>query len=185
MTVVVAGIVMGSRPAAAASIEISGATLGCFGSGCSLFTSPATNAADGLTFTGAAFDVFTNAGGSVSTIDLGQMARGNVNVSSNSPAVDFTLHITFILPTGLPASYDALITGASPGGGAPLNLDFDNSWQTISYVNGSGSGSFQFALLNDLSLNKNNSVEIDASVRNATFTLSSPGTPRPCPNQRV
>lgn len=75
-----------SRPASAASIEVSGVTLGCFGSGGTTLVSPATYAAEGLTFTAAnPFDVFTNVAGATTNIRLGQFARGNVNVFAATP----------------------------------------------------------------------------------------------------
>jgi hypothetical protein len=172
MTLIVVGIVMGPRPANATSIEVSGETLGCFGSGCGTFASSATNAADGLTFTGVnPFDAFTDVSGSATNIDLGQLARGNVNVPDSAPVVDFTLQVTFLLPagSGSPLSYTALISGKNSGGGGPVNVDFDNSWQLISYSNASGSGSFDFAVINDLSLNKNDSENVLAGISNVVF----------------
>lgn len=51
-----------------------------------------------------------------------------------------------------------------------MNIDFDNSWRLVSYANGSRSGSFESAVINDLTLNKNHSDDVFGGIRNAVFT---------------
>ena len=63
----------------------------------------------------------------------------------------------------------AVIRGTSVGGGGPLDVDFDNGWQLLTYSNGSGTGTFEFALLNDPDVNKNGSGAVIGAVRYLTF----------------
>src|SRR5579864_9071059 len=160
--------------ASATSIEVAGATLGCFGVGCSVYTSPTSFANDGLTFTGVdSFDEFTTATGSVSGINLGSFSRDNVNVSDATPPLDFQLLVTFSLPTGInsggPAdAFTAVIHATTPGGGGPLDVDFDNAWQHITFSNAAGSGSFDFAITSDLAVTKNGTELVYGAIRNAT-----------------
>jgi hypothetical protein len=172
-----------TRPAAASSIlDVEGATLGCFGAGCSAFTSPATSSATyGLTFVGSSFDVVTDGTGSATNFVLGTLGRGNVNVGSSTPALPFTLQVTFTLPTGIGGgpgtTFSALITGTSTGGGGPLDVDFDNAWQLLTFANAFGSGSFEFSVINDPDVAKNtiiSPVGILGGIRNATFTPAPP-----------
>ena len=109
----------------------------------------------GLTFSAvSSFDVFTNASGSAANIPLGTFSRANVLVPESTLPLDFSLAVTFSLPLGTagdPSSIlSAVIRGTSVGGGGPLDVDFDNAWQLLSYSNGSGTGTFEFAVLNDL-----------------------------------
>lgn len=62
-----------------------------------------------------------------------------------------------------------VIRGTSVGGGGPLDVDFDNAWQLLTYSNGSGTGTFEFAVLNDLDVNKNGSGAVIGAVRYLTF----------------
>jgi hypothetical protein len=176
---VVTALLFIAGPASASSIiDVEGATLGCFGAGCGVFTSPAvSNPTYGLTFTGSPFDVMTDGTGSASNIGLGTLGRGNINTSSSTPPLSFTLQVAFTVPTGIDGgqadTFSALITGTSPGGGGPLDVDFDNTWQVLTFTNGLGSGSFEFSITNDPEVTKNtvtNPVSILGAIRNATFT---------------
>lgn len=164
-----------ARQVSASSItEIQGSTQGCFGTACALLD-VASDATYGLTFTGVSpFDVFTDASGSATNIDLGTFSRDNVNVPDSTPELDFSLGVTFSLPLGVagdPSStLFALIRATSVGGGGPLEVDFDNAWQLFTYSNGSGTGSFEFAVLNDPAVTKNGELGIFGAVRNSTFT---------------
>jgi hypothetical protein len=171
-------VVLGREAAASPITEIEGTTLGCFGSGCGAFDAVATNSTYGLTFTGVdPFDVFTDASGTAANIPLGTFSRANVNVPGSTPALDFSLAVTFSLPLGIagdPSSIlSAIIRGTSVGGGGPLDVDFDNAWQLLTYSTGSGTGSFEFAVLSDPDISKNGAGDIIGAVRNLTFTPDS------------
>src|SRR5258706_1955595 len=164
-----------ARPASASSItEIQGSTQGCFGSGCGLFEDSTTDSTYGLTFVGASsFDVLTDASGAPVSFALGTFSRGNVNVPDSTPALDFSLGVTFSLPLGVAGdrstSLQAIIQGVNNGGGGPFNIDFTNTWQLLTYSNGSGTGSFEFAVFDVPDVNKNGEADIIGAVRNATF----------------
>lgn len=172
-----------TRPAAASSIlDVEGATLGCFGAGCSVFTSPATSSATyGLIFVGSSFDVVTSGAGSATNFVLGTIGRENVNVSSGTPALPFTLQVTFTMPTGIGGgqggTFSALISGTSVGGGGPLDVIFDHAWQALTFSNSFGSGSFEFSVINDPTVNKNtisSPASLLGGIRNANFTPTAP-----------
>jgi len=157
-------------------LHVTGDTSGCFGSGCGSFATPVSSGAPfGLTFTGSAIDV-TTALGAVSNVTLGTLSRGNTMVSDSVAPLSFTLDLSFSLPTGIVSGQVALlnasITGASPGGGAPLDVNVDNTWHSFSFSNATGSGSFELAILDDPTVNKNGSTLILGAIRNASFTSS-------------
>ena len=154
--------------------ELKGTTEGCFGTGCGVFAAVANDSTYGLTFTGVSpFDVFTDASGTVTNIPLGALSRANVNVPDSTPPLDFSIAVTFSLPLGIagdPSSIlSAVIRGTNAGGGGPLDVDFDNAWQLLTYSDSSGTGWFEFAVLNDLDVNKNGSEAVIGAVRNLTF----------------
>ena len=171
----IASLSVMAREASASPItEIKGTTQGCFGTGCGVFTDVTNDSTYGLTFTGVdPFDVFTDASGSVANIPLGTFSRANVLVPESTPPLDFSLAVTFSLPLGIagdPSSVlSAVIRGTSVGGGGPLDVDFDNAWQLLTYSDGSGTGMFEFAVLNDLDVTKNGSAAVIGAVRNLTF----------------
>jgi PEP-CTERM motif len=171
----IASLSVMAREAVASPItEIEGTTLGCFGSSCGAFVAVASDSTYGLIFTGVnPFDVFTDASGTAANILLGTFSRANVNVPESTPTLDFSLAVTFSLPLGIagdPSStLSAIIQGTSVGGGGPLDVDFDNAWQLLTYSDGSGTGTFEFAVLNDLDVTKNGSGAVIGAVRNLTF----------------
>jgi len=174
--------VMARESSASPITELKGTTQGCFGTGCGVFTAVTDNSTYGLTFTGVSpFDVFTDATGSVTNVPLGTFSRANVLVPESTPPLDFSLAVTFSLPLGIggdPSSIlSAVIRGTSVGGGGPLDVDFDNAWQFLTYSNGSGTGSFEFAVFNDPDVNKNGSANILGTVRNLTFRPDSEQVP--------
>lgn len=67
-------------------------------------------------------------------------------------------------------TFSALISAKNSGGGGPLDVDFDNAWQLLTYSNAFGTGAFEFSVTNDLDLTKNTSGSIFGGIRNATFT---------------
>jgi PEP-CTERM motif-containing protein len=165
---------MARETSASPITEIKGTTLGCFGTGCGVFTAVTSDATYGLTFTGVSpFDVFTDASGTAANVPLGTFSRANVNVPDSTPPLDFSLAVTFSLPLGIagdPSSMlSAVIRGTSVGGGGPLDVDFDNAWQLLTYSDGSGTGTFEFAVLNDLDVSKNGTGAIIGAVRYLTF----------------
>jgi hypothetical protein len=165
---------MARQVSASPITEIQGSTQGCFGTGCGTFVDVATDATYGLTFTGVSpFDVFTDSSGSATDIMLGTFSRANVNVPDSTPSLDFSLAVSFSLPLGVPgapsSTLSAIIQGTSVGGGGPLDVDFDNAWQLLAFSNGSGTGSFEFAVLSDPEVNKNGDRNILGAVRNLTF----------------
>jgi hypothetical protein len=84
------------------------------------------------------------------------------------------LQVVFTVPTGInggqTGAFTALITGTNHGGGGHLDVDFDNSWQLLTFTNAFGFGSFEFSVINDPEVNKNNTESIFGGIRNATFT---------------
>jgi hypothetical protein len=153
--------------------EIQGSTQGCFGTGCGAFVDVATDSTYGLTFTGVSlFDAFTDSSGSATDINLGTFSRDNDNVPDSTPPLDFSLAVTFTLPAGIagnPSTLLAIIQAKNSGGGGPLDIDFDNTWQLVTFFDGSGTGSFEFAVLDDPRGNKNGEYDIFGAVRNLTF----------------
>jgi hypothetical protein len=180
------GILGAAGPAAASPIlNVAGSTLGCFGDGCSGFGSPVSVSDEDyeLTFSGTSFAATTDLTGSVSSFSLGMMTRGGTNTDENVSELPFTLQVTFTLPSGIDGgqgdTFTALITGTSAnGGGGPLPIDFNNDWQTFTFSNASGSGSFLFAVINDPAVTKNttrngNGALILGGIQNASFTPAS------------
>lgn len=167
-----------ARPVSASPItEIEGSTQGCFETGCGTFGIDATNATYGLTFTGViGFEAFTDSSGVANDIMLGTLSRANVNVPDSTPPLDFSLAVAFSLPLGIAgdplSTLVAIIQGTSVGGGGPLDVDFNNAWQLLSFSNVSGNGSFEFAVLGDPELTKNGDRAILGAVRNLTFAAS-------------
>lgn len=158
-------------------LHVTGDTSGCFGSGCGSFATPVSSGAPyGITFTGTAIDVTTDALGLASNITLGTVSRANTNIQDSLAPLPFTLDLSFSLPAGIVGGQftllNASITGASPGGGAPVDLNLDNGWYLFSFANATGAGSFEVAILTDPSLAKNSSTPILGSIRNASFTSS-------------
>ena len=166
---------MARQVSASPITEIAGSTQGCFGSGCDTFISVTTDATYGLTFTGVdPFDAVTDASGAASGIVLGTLSRAKENVENSTPPLDFSLAVSFSLPLGVPGDpssvLSAIIQGTSVGGGGPLDVDFDNAWQFLTFSDGSVTGSFEFAVLGDLEVTKNGEGNIMGAVRNLTFT---------------
>ena len=165
-------------------IDVTGSTLGCFGSGCAPGAT-ATVGSHGLTFTSTGFDVDTDATGSVMDFSLGTIGRANVNVPTSTPDVPFTLQVTFTVPStitgGQAHTFTATVmAGNGPGAPVEVDFDFDNTWQTFNYTNASGTGSFDFSVLYDLDVEKNsltNPVHIRGGIRNASFTPTSTQDP--------
>jgi PEP-CTERM motif len=177
-----ASLAMARETSASPITEIKGTTEGCFGAGCGVFDAITNDPTYALTFTGvSSFDVFTDASGAAANVPLGTFSRASFNVPDSTPPLDFSLAVTFSLPLGIagdPSSMlTAVIRGTSPGGGGPLDVDFDNAWQLLTYTNGSGTGTFEFAVLNDLDVTKNGSGAVIGAVRNLSFRPDSEQIP--------
>jgi hypothetical protein len=158
-------------PAEASSITVDGSTLGCYGAGCSNFSLNPYNATYELTFNGTSFTTTTNLAGSAS-VTIGTFDRGNVNIGNPPPpGLDFVLQVSFTVPVGIngaPTSFTAFITGQSA---SPFSVDFDNTFQSFTYSNLSGSGGFDFGVLDTLPIeNNSNGWLVTGVIRNATFT---------------
>ena len=108
------------------------------------------------------------------------LSRGNTNVSDSLAPLSLKLDLSFSLPTGIGGGqftlWNASLTGESPGGGAPLNVNFDNAGHSFSFSSGTGSGSFELAILNDPTVSKSASTSILGAIRNASFTSTSADT---------
>lgn len=161
--------------AEASSIAVTGSTLGCFGTGCSNFTLNPFNATWALTFNGTNFSVTTSLAGDA-TFGVGTFDRGNVNIGNPPPPpLNFVLQVSFTLPVGIngsPTTFTAFITGQAA---SPYAVDFDNTFQTFTYLNASGSGSFQFGVLDPLPIENNSSGwAVTGVIQNATFTPTVP-----------
>ena len=170
--------------AEASSITVAGSTLGCFGTGCSTYSlNPYSGAEYDITFNGVtSFSEVTNVAGTSPLFAVGSFGRGNGNLSTTSPDLDFAIEVTFTLPVGVggsPTTFSTVIVGKNVGGGGPVVIDFDNSLQHFTYTNALGSGSFDFNLFNDPQVSKNTNlapITLWAQIQNATFT---PVTPNP------
>jgi hypothetical protein len=172
----------GTAATASASpiLQLAGTTDGCFGSGCSSFGSPVSSGSPyGLTFTGGSFDVTTDATGAVASVLFGSLSRGNVNTSSSTAALDFTMRLLFSTPAGEALTVPVHITGSNPGGGGPLALDLPDGSLTVAFAGLGGTGSFEL-VFGDSTLNKNNSAGLYGSIRNASFIA----TTQPVPDER-
>jgi hypothetical protein len=157
--------------AEASSITVAGSTLGCFGLNCVNFDPNPNDGTYQLTFNGTSFSTTTDAAGSGS-VTIGTFDRGNVNIGNPPPpGLNFVLQVAFTVPVGIsgtPTSFTAFITGQAA---SPFSIDFDNTFQSFSYLNGLGSGGFDFSVLDTLPIENNSSGWLVTGViRNATFT---------------
>jgi hypothetical protein len=185
------GLLGFARTSGATAITVAGTTTGCFGASCSTFTDIATS--DPFGFDGTNFSALTTASGSA-TLDLGDFSRESDNFGTGDADVPFTLKVNFTLPTGIgsnPFNFSVTFEGTNPGGGGPVFVNFaDNAFHTYSFTNGSGSGSFEFAI-QDIGtgvpagggLDKEETLDIVGLIRGATFTPSEqlPGDPAAVP----
>jgi hypothetical protein len=157
---IVAFVLLACAPRAeATSITVAGSTLGCFNAGCTFALSDYSGSEYGMWFSGqASFSENTNAGGTSNQFALGSFYRDTDNLSSVSPDLDFALQVTFTLPVGVgssPATFTTVIVGKSPGGGGPVNVDFNNTPVKFTYLNAAGSGEFYFSVFDVTGVHKN------------------------------
>ena len=122
-----------SAPASAA-ILFAGSTQGCFGAGCSTFSTSANDLPGKLTFTGDTFSGSTD-----TTLDIGLGTFALANGTHNYTGESFTLQILFTDPTGVTpgATYLANLTGSVQGNNGKIEkIDFDNTPQAFSFAGG-------------------------------------------------
>jgi hypothetical protein len=138
-------------------------------------------AANFLTFTGNSFTA-TTAGGVASfsgadrigTFTLASTA-GETPVSGN-----FTLNLTFTAPSGIAggpsATYTATVSGviSTPNVGG-VQIEFDNSIQTFTFSNASGSGSFSIELPK-LFVQSGETADLTAGLRGEQTAVPEPAT---------
>ncbi|MFL6207588.1 MAG: PEP-CTERM sorting domain-containing protein [Pyrinomonadaceae bacterium] len=172
----------GQKTARADEVSVAGYTNGCFGAGC---VPPNTSAAQGATLLGLTYSNATFSGTTASgflafggnpqvppTQNVDNLGSFNLSTAPNAyTGNSFTLRVTFTLPTGINGSntttFTALLTGtvanATNGG---VFLDFNNTPQTFTFSNASGTGSFNFAV-NDLAINPGQTAEITGQITGA------------------
>lgn len=182
LTAVAATLALGLTASAAQAatiteIQFQGSTLGCFGTPatCGTYGNP-TVAAGGqqVGFVGASFDETTAVDGTTSFV-LGEFTRTEANFTS-AFSLDFTMQVTFTLPTSIAGGQaqllEAEVTGTLAGvGNSFLNVNFDNDWAMFDFGNALGEGSFEFAILSDpASINRNQgTTTLTGNIRNAVF----------------
>jgi PEP-CTERM motif len=185
-------------PAQAATIymiQFSGSTLGCFGAGCTDFGSPKTYDLDpsavtaNVTFTGASFNVTTDATGTATGLDFGAFYRSDVDFSSGTLATDvFRLQLTFTLPTNITGGQTsvllATLTAKVNTGANQLKIDFPSS-TNFAFSNSLGEGSFSVVIEDPGTINKDQTKGPVVSIQDAVFreyeTIPTPPTAVPEP----
>jgi hypothetical protein len=127
------------------------------------------------TFSGTTASGFLAFGGNPQvppTQNVDNLGSFNLSTAPNAyTGNSFTLRVTFTLPTGINGSstttFTATLTGtvanATNGG---VFLDFNNTPQTFTFSNASGTGSFNFAV-NDLAINPGQTAEITGQITGA------------------
>lgn len=166
-----------SAASAAPIAVVSGSTLACFGEDCSGFEATVNNRHFGVAFSALdSFELLLDPSG-IGTVTLGTFTRSRTRVSSDVDPLWFTLQVTLTLPDISSTSgwFTGSISGTTPGGGGPVAIDFENSWHRFA----TPTGAFEFAVLSDLSLNKNGSGTLVGSVRKAADTTSPTSVPEP------
>ena len=122
-----------SGPASAA-VVFAGSTLGCFGAGCSSYSTSANDLPGKLTFTGDTF-----IGSTDTTLEIGLGTFALANGTHTYTGESFTLQILFTDPFGVTpnATYTASISGSVHGNNGKIDyINFDNTPQTFSFAGG-------------------------------------------------
>lgn len=129
----------------------------------------ATATTFGLTFTTGSFSV-TTAGGAASiggaTNNLGSFSL--TGAAHNYVGTTFELQVTFTLPAGVgggsfTATISGIVVNSSTGG---VTIDFDNSFHTFVFNNGTTHGSFKLRV-NDVDVSPGESSRITGNIRDA------------------
>lgn len=170
--------IAGSRMARA-DIQFTGSTNGSFGT-----------AISELTFAGSGFSALVPVGGGTALNNLGTFTLTPNCTGQNCTqtiSTSFTLSFTFTLPTvGGNQQFSASVNGTAKRNGkssnfsASANIDFDNTVQTFSYTDTTGTGTFGLSV-NDAVLAINGSTpgtaNVTGQISNLTFTPNtSPST---------
>jgi PEP-CTERM motif len=146
-------------------------TAGCFN--CTTagpFTDTASYAGytfDGVTMSNGVIDASGNA-----TVSLGAFDRNNTNYGDSPSNNDFVLQVTFLIPVGVSGGADDFTaTIVANGPGTPGVFDFNNSFRTYTFSNGSGIGSFEFGVNDTDTIGKNSTNNLlTGTINNAVFT---------------
>ena len=176
-------LTIASGEARADEVTIGGFTNGCFGAACVPPTGNANATASlfGLTYRNSTFNGTTSGGflaignvpGNPNVDNLGSFTLNGTAASYTGQ--QFTLRVTFTVPTGIAGSntstYTAVLTGnvsSIDNGGVFLN--FDNTPQTFTFTNASGSGSFSFNV-NDVSVIAGGTIALSGNITGAQQTV--------------
>jgi hypothetical protein len=153
-------------------LNIQGSSAGCFD--CTSSSLQSTAVVGGLTFDASTFDATTDLTGA-GLADLGTFTLASTTFNYANNDVDFLLSITFTAPTGLSAGeFTAEVAGSvnALGNGA-VNVQFDHTFQTFSFTNEQGSGSFELGIsYPNLHLCSNASGSVVGTIRKAQFTAA-------------
>jgi hypothetical protein len=181
---VAAALLMSASAARAATInelQFKGSTLGCFDTAvlCSDYDPPTTVVAGGQTisFTGAAFDLMTDAAGSAS-FSVGTFTKSAGNFT-NEFTIPFTLKVTFLIPADITGGQSRLLEAELEGeiagkGNNLLQVDFANGWLPLEFTDSLGSGSFEFSVADPATINDSNlSRIVTGSIRLAEYEENS------------
>jgi hypothetical protein len=153
--------------ARADEVRIAGNTSGAF-----------SGTTTGLSFAGNSFDVTTSGGFAALS---GTQRLGTFSQAINAGALNgnFSLNITFTLPTGISGgnstSFTALVTGnvgTTNNGGAQIT--FNNPVQTFTFSNGAANGTFTLTLPSFVGVTSGNTVELSAIITGARQTAAVP-----------
>jgi hypothetical protein len=142
-----------SAPASAA-VLFAGSTQGCFGAGCSSFSTSANDLPGKLTFTGDTFSGSTD-----TTLDIGLGTFKLANGTHGYDGESFTLQVLFTDPTGITpsATYLASISGSVHGNnGSITGINFDNTLHSFSFAG--GTFTMQVFDVSTFAVNKSNSI---------------------------
>jgi len=169
--------VVGAGRADAEMITFGGIASGCFdcASGGSSTATVGGLSFDGLSFGQVGVDVGSSGSVVLGTLDLDS---SSYNYSKNHTT--FLLSVAFTNPDALSGSYDAQIEGTvNRLGNGSVNIQLDNTYQTFSFSTASGSGTFDFGMLDPtLQIKPGGSLSLLAVIQNLQFTAnpSNPGT---------
>ena len=163
----------GSNSAGAASIVLTGSTLGCFGMACSPATAGTYN---NLSFDEGTFSLTITDTGVVSFAG----SLGTVSKSSNSAFTDtsFTLQWDFSNGDGVtpdPANFTATVDYQ----GANTYFIFPNGLTALTFSNPSGTGGFSAVMVDISNLHVSDTGQFTAMFSNATFVPAPTAVPEP------
>ena len=122
-----------------AQLTVSGSSAGCFGAGCSAFTSDATLGSTGISFSNGSFSTTLDDGADLDLVSLGSLRLVDDRQNGVADGV-FRLRLTFTSPSTAPQTvFTADVDGtyrAGAFGNDEASIAFGGA-QTVSYVGGS------------------------------------------------